>query len=257
MWSISPVPRKRGSVRERRRRTHRSLRSATKGAAYHWREYRIEELLPPAEKGRQVLLVGCGDGGERPYLRELGFETVGFDVRRTSAVDVLADAHQIPFENGSFDVVLSMQVLEHLHSPWIAVREIARVLRPGGCFVGSVAFLKPYHKSYFHMTHRGIRHLLAGADLEVDTFAGAQSLTYSLLGGLLPIGSRPFRRALLGAVDRLVAWIRVWAWSITRKEDPDKPTDRFGEARPLSFRAFDRLRWAPAIVFRARKISGD
>ena len=223
-----------------------------KGGAYHWHEYRIEELLPPAESGRDVLLLGCGDGGEIPELERLGFRAVGVDIKASSGAGVVADAHALPLRDASFDGILSMQVLEHLHSPWIAVQEIARVLRPRGWLVGSVAFLKPYHGSYFHMTHQGVRQLLATAGLEVDRFEGAQSLTYSLYGEMLP-GGRRFRRAVLGALDRMIASVRAAAWALTRREDPDRPTDRFGQGLPLSFRTLDRLRRAPAVVFRARK----
>lgn len=230
--------------------------AASRGGAYHWREYRIEQHLPAAELGRKVLLLGCGDGGERPLLLDLGFEPVGLDIERSKrGVDVLGDAHRLPFCTGAFDVVLSMQVLEHLHTPWAAVEEVARVLRPGGWFVGSVAFLKPFHGSYFHMTHKGVQRLLEGAGLEADRFEGAQSVVYTLYGGMLPLLSLRMRRALLGSFDRLLTTLRVLAWSWTRGEDPDRPTDRFDGERRFSFRSFDRLRFAPAVVFRAQKPS--
>jgi SAM-dependent methyltransferase len=178
---------------------------------------------------------------------------VAFDIRRSAGTDFLADAHRLPLDSGSFDVAISTQVMEHLHSPWIAAAEIARVLRPGGWFIGSVAFLKPYHDSYFHMTHKGVMHLLRSVGLEVDRVMAAQSITYTLYGGMLPVGSRPLRRTLLGAVDRVLFGSRALAWQLTRRVGADEPTDRFHAGVPLSFRQFDRLRNAPAVVFRARK----
>lgn len=223
---------------------------AVAGGAYHWRAYRMDEFVPTPEEGGTVLLLGCGDGGERPHLEARGLEAVGLDVRASGGVDVVGDAHALPFRAGSFDGVLSMQVLEHLRAPWDAVEEVARVLRPGGWFVGSVAFLKPYHESYFHMTHDGVRELMERAGMEAEKFDGAQSLTYTLYDWLLPIGSRPFRRTLFGAVDRSLQWLRATAWRLTRGIDPDDPTDRFDPALSFSFRTFDRLRSAPAVVFR-------
>lgn len=228
-------------------------RRPSKGAAYRWREYDIEALLPTPESGPDVLLLGCGDGGEVPYLTRLGFNPTGFDVLRSDSTDFLADAHRIPVKDESYDVVISMQVLEHLHAPWVAVSEVARVLRPGGCFVGSVAFLKPHHGSYFHMTHAGVSILLGRAGLQPDYLAGAQSLTYTLYGGLLPFGSRPMKRAVLGAVDRVIASVRARVWSLTRRMSADLATDRFQQQLPMSFRQFDRIRRSPAVVFRARK----
>lgn len=240
------APRPPGRPASRRRR-------GASGGAYHWREYGIRSLLPDATTARDILLVGCGDGGERPFLHELGFETIAFDIRPTPGTDFLADAHRLPLASATFDVVLSMQVLEHLHSPWIAVEEVARVLRPGGWFIGSVAFLKPYHRSYFHMTHLGVRHLLRLAGLVPDRFEGAQSLTYALYGGMIPLGGRPLRRAVLGGIDRLISRARTAVWSLSRRADPNAPSDRFDDEFLLSFRTFDKLRYAPAVVFRARK----
>lgn len=225
----------------------------SKGGSYHWKEYGISDLLPPPETARRVLLVGCGDGGERPYLEELGYETIGFDVRRSPGTDFTADAHRLPLKDETVDIVLSMQVLEHLHSPWIAVDEIGRVLRPGGWFIGSVAFLKAYHKSYFHMTHWGVRELLKRAGLEPDCFAGAQSLSYTLYGSLIPLGSRGFRRKVFGAADRVLGAVRMAAFALTRRRSPTEPSDRYDAGVPISARDFDRLRFAPAVVFRARK----
>lgn len=227
------------------------------GGSYHWREYEIEDLIPGTEAHRDVLLLGCGDAGERPLLEERGFRCVGLDIRKAEGVNLTGDAHRLPFANSAFDVVLSMQVLEHLRRPWIAVEEVARVLRPGGYFVGSVAFLKPYHSSYFHMTHDGVRELLESSDLRATHFHGAQSLTYTLIGGMFPVGGRPLRRTLLGAWDHLLFGLRALFWSLTRREDPDRPTQRFSNHFPFSFRSFDRLRYAPAVVFTAVKPGAD
>jgi SAM-dependent methyltransferase len=236
------------AVRAERRRASR-----IQGGLYHWDTYRMAEMLPPFEPGAEALLLGCGDGGERNELHRRGVRSLAFDIRPTPGADFLADAHGMPLPDATFDLVLSMQVLEHLHSPWVAAEEIARVLRPGGWFVGSVAFLKPYHHSYFHMSHQGVRQLLGAAGLRVDRLEAAQSITYSLYGGYIPFLSRPVKRALLGAVDRMIAGARARAWAWTRRADPDEPTDRYDEGLPMSFRQLDELRRAPAVVFRARK----
>lgn len=53
--------------------------------------------------------------------------------RRVTTVDtVVADAHDLPFENDTFDVAHAHQVLQHLVDPVQALRELARVTRPGG-----------------------------------------------------------------------------------------------------------------------------
>jgi SAM-dependent methyltransferase len=227
----------------------------SRGGDYHWKEYGISRLLPPASEGKRIVLIGCGDGGERPHLASLGFEMVGLDISPSPGTDLVADAHQLPLKDESFDVALSMQVLEHLHSPWIAMDEAARVLRPGGWFLGSVAFLKGYHNSFFHMSHLGVTQLLNASGLEVDHLSGAQSITYTMLGGMVPVGPASLRRKVLGAFDGLLFGTRKALWTASRRKSPSEPLDRWRAPVPMSFQDFDRLRWAPAVVFRARKPS--
>ena len=58
----------------------------------------------------------------------------------------------MPFKDASFDCVFSYAVLEHLHNPFIAAREVLRVLKPGGWYIGTVSQGEPFHSSYFHHT---------------------------------------------------------------------------------------------------------
>lgn len=87
----------------------------------------------------------------------------------TDHLDVVADAHALPFADASFDFVFSFAVFEHLHSPWIAAKEIARVLRPGGSTYHLSAFMQPLHgypDHYFNATESGLRRLFSD-DFEV------------------------------------------------------------------------------------------
>jgi SAM-dependent methyltransferase len=96
--------------------------------------------------GRRVLDLGCRTGAlSRLFLD--GNEVVGVDVDREALVEarkagietVWADLEEpLPFDDASFDVVVAAEVLEHLSEPRWLVREVARVLRPNGTFVGSV-----------------------------------------------------------------------------------------------------------------------
>jgi SAM-dependent methyltransferase len=67
-------------------------------------------------------------------------------------VDIVADAHKLPYADGSVDHISCLAVLEHLSRPEIAVEEMARVLRPGGLIYLESPGLQPYHgyPSHFH-----------------------------------------------------------------------------------------------------------
>jgi ubiquinone/menaquinone biosynthesis C-methylase UbiE len=58
-----------------------------------------------------------------------------FETRTSGAGSVLADAHRLPFNEGSFTLVTCGSVFHHLEDPASAIDEVARVLRPGGRFL--------------------------------------------------------------------------------------------------------------------------
>jgi ubiquinone/menaquinone biosynthesis C-methylase UbiE len=79
------------------------------------------------------------------------------------------DGGTLPFPDDCFDVVFSNQSLEHVHDTGEAISEIARVLRPRGCLVGSVSQLEPYHGfSTFNYTAFGFKQLCTEAGLEIE-----------------------------------------------------------------------------------------
>jgi SAM-dependent methyltransferase len=89
-------------------------------------------------RGR-ILDLGCGSGWSTWLFREAGFDAVGVDLARDFEVEsgerlrfATGNATNLPFENASFDVIGTYQMLEHVADPRRALNEIDRVLRPGG-----------------------------------------------------------------------------------------------------------------------------
>ena len=116
------------------------------------------------QPGARLLDLGCGPRDQAAPAAHYGASYVGIDYSSERA-DLLADGHAIPFRDGTFDVVLSYAVLEHLYHPFVAVQEVARVLRPGGVFVGTVSQGEPFHDSYFHHTAWGLLTVLRPAGM--------------------------------------------------------------------------------------------
>jgi len=104
--------------------------------------------------GSAVLEVGCGAGLVAVALARRGFNvhatdtvTAMIELARTRAAEgavsdmvevTKGDAHALDFENATFDLVIALGVIPWLHDPDDALREMARVLKPGGALIASV-----------------------------------------------------------------------------------------------------------------------
>jgi SAM-dependent methyltransferase len=98
-------------------------------------------LLRP-RPGQRLLDISCGQGAFLHFAVEAGLRATGLDLspvamtitasRVPAAGASVADAEQLPYAEGTFDYVTNIGSLEHYFHPHSAVREMARVLRPGG-----------------------------------------------------------------------------------------------------------------------------
>ena len=112
----------------------------------------LARLLPAQPEKKDLLDVGCGTGHHLKALRVRGYHAVGVDgsgamLAEARGVDrsaplAQADVTALPFRSASFDAALSVEVHRYLADPLPLLREIGRVLRPGGtCFVTAVPWL--------------------------------------------------------------------------------------------------------------------
>ena len=96
----------------------------------------------------RVLEVGCGDGALLELLRQEGYSVDGVDASSTGiqhckergvrATCIDASTRGLPFSDGEFDHVVSLETFEHLMNPYFVLQEVRRVLKPGGRFVCSI-----------------------------------------------------------------------------------------------------------------------
>jgi SAM-dependent methyltransferase len=119
----------------------------------HWwfrgRRRILDDLLarldPPLPPGARALDVGCGTGANGPVLAARAALAIGLDAsaiplglghsRDGHAARLRGDAARLPFPSGTFDLVVALDVLEHLDDDVAAARELHRVLRPGAAAI--------------------------------------------------------------------------------------------------------------------------
>jgi SAM-dependent methyltransferase len=154
------------------------------GPRHRLRESLLSRLLLSARPGQALLNVGAGQGTFSQLLEARGFEVTSVDPS-PAAVELLrarvrgpvlaAAAGELPFADASFDGAVLGEVLEHIEDDLAALREVARVLRPGGVVAASV----PANPDWFgpsdewaghrrRYTRDGLLELCAGAGLTVE-----------------------------------------------------------------------------------------
>jgi len=164
------------------------------GARQYRHLYRLLRSVAPP--GSRVLDWGVANGHFSYFLQRAGYETFGYSLEDLTFDPLLGDPSygfvrggpsqvvELPFRTGSFDVVVSVGVLEHVREVGgdeaASLREIHRILRPGGAFVAYhfprrrswVEFLarrtpgKPQHEYLY--SRREIAELAGAADLQLE-----------------------------------------------------------------------------------------
>jgi len=164
--------------------------------------HQVLELVP--QGANNVLDVGGGIGASAAYLKTVGKATHAtvVDLVGTSCLPEIDRAFggnledevllsEVAKECGPFDVILCLDVLEHLTDPWTVVDRLSDMLRPGGCIVASIPNVRNYRllgpllfQGRFDLVDRGIldrthlrwfvgdtaRTLMEGSGLRVDHF---------------------------------------------------------------------------------------
>jgi SAM-dependent methyltransferase len=155
--------------------------------------------LPGPPRAQPIALdVGAGGAPYQACLKEAGYAVRTLDIEAAPGVDVVGTAEDTAIAEASIDLILCTQVLEHVRAPWLAMREFARVLRPGGVVVFSVPhvwFHHPHPHDYWRMTVEGVvalceeggfrvRGLTAQGGSAAAWFQVTNFLAYGLLGRL-------------------------------------------------------------------------
>ena len=125
-----------------------------------------QQVLELIESHRDGWVLDLGSGSPTQGF----YNVVHLDLSAYDQVDVVTDGRALPFADDTFDAILSEAVLEHVRDPDEYMRELVRVLKPGGRVRLDVAFLQPFHAypdHFFNMTKSGLTVTVERAGLEL------------------------------------------------------------------------------------------
>ncbi len=136
----------------------------------------IRESFAACGKKKRLLDLGCGIKPFRHVYDKYSESSVGIDVAQsphgTSEADVIYDGKKIPFPDQEFDYVFCTEVMEHVPEPKDFLKEIYRVLKPGGVLIMTIPFMVPLHEEpydFYRYTKYGLKHLLEASGYSSHT----------------------------------------------------------------------------------------
>jgi len=112
--------------------------------------------------GSDKVIINLGSG-----IKRIRNDVINIDFYPFENVDIVADIVDLPLTDNSIDAVINEFVLEHVKEPEKIIKEIYRVLKPGGILYLAVPFVASFHSSpsdYYRWTKLGLREMLKNFD---------------------------------------------------------------------------------------------
>jgi SAM-dependent methyltransferase len=138
---------------------HRQIWEQKESIRLLYRDFH-RRLLQACPSGRIIDI-----GGGTAHVKELVPDAVSVDVLPFPGIDAVADAHNLPFADGTFAGAVMLDVLHHLERPIDFLKEASRVLKPGG----TLAMLEPAMTTIARPFYRYLHD--EPVDMSVDPFA--------------------------------------------------------------------------------------
>lgn len=128
-----------------------------------------KKFVQGLKKNLKIINIGSG-------TKALRDDVINIDFQPLAGVDIVADATALPFKNNSIDAVVCVYILEHAPDSQGIMKEIFRVLKPGGLLYLKAPFMMAFHSApddYYRWTKSGLLKLAEDFEpLEIKVACG-------------------------------------------------------------------------------------
>jgi uncharacterized protein YbaR (Trm112 family) len=182
------------------------------------------------ERGPSIVVI-VGGGCQREWLTPIicanvVHEVIYTDIDTAADVDLFCDAHNLPFDSGSVDAVITTAVLEHVMYPERAAAEISRILKTGGLLYSEIPFMQQVHEGAYDFT----RYTLSGHRRLFNSFSEIEAGMTAGPGSALAWSIESYARAFFrsATMRQIVTGLcRIFSGLL-------KYTDRFSMKNPAA-----------------------
>lgn len=125
-------------------------------------QQKIIEFIRKNNYYESVLDYGAGNSPYRPYVPCKEYITADISQNSNINIDYIINCDKLPISDNNFDLILLLDVLEHVLNPVSVINELKRLLKPGGSLIVSIPFMYREHETpndYVRYTSFGIKRL--------------------------------------------------------------------------------------------------
>jgi len=182
-----------------------------------------KRLLKKKNNPRVLVIGGRVAGIGIKNILDSSIDFVESDISFGPRTSLICDAHDIPFEDNSFDGVISQAVLEHVADPFRCVEEINRTLKENGLVYIEVPFMQQVHGGKYdftRFTHIGLRMLLRSFR-EIDSGVSGgpgMALAWSIYYFLLSFVKTPTLKRIVTFFSSLAFfWLKFFDYYLVNR----------------------------------------
>jgi SAM-dependent methyltransferase len=145
----------------------------------------LEKFLEEHKTNELILDIGAGRVETNHSYTQFFPQRYTLDISFDRQPDIVADIHNLPFPDASYNIIVCTEVLEHCHTPQKAIDEMFRVLTKGGKLILTTRFVYPLHDvphDYFRFTKYGLKYLFKNWS---STEIKSETKSFSAIGALM------------------------------------------------------------------------